>query len=91
MRRSSGSDVIRPDQIAESDVLFPDWPRADLNLACLELLVGLVYLACPPENVTHWKTRRPDADALRAALDRLAPAFNLLGEGPRFLQGLRLD
>ena len=90
VRRSSGSDVIRPDQIAESDVLFPDWPRADLNLACLELLVGLVYLACPPENATHWKTRRPDADALRAALERLAPAFNLLGEGPRFLQDFEL-
>ena len=86
VRRTSGSDVIRPDQIAEPDVLFPDWPRADLNLACLELLVGLVYLACPPKNATDWKTRRSDANALRGALEPLAPAFNLLGEGPLFLQ-----
>lgn len=90
VRRTSGSDVIRPDQIAEPDVLFPDWPRADLNLACLELLVGLVYLACPPESATDWKTRQPDANALRAALEPLAPAFNLLGEGPRFLQDFDL-
>lgn len=86
VRRTSGTDVIRPDQIAEPDVLFPDWPRADLNLACLELLIGLVYLACPPKNVSDWKTRAPDSKALRAALAPLAPAFNLLGDGPRFLQ-----
>ena len=84
--RASGSDVIRPDQIAEMDVLFPDWPRADMNLACLEMLVGLVYLACPPENTGDWKTRQSDPQALRDALAPLAPAFNLLGEGPRFLQ-----
>ena len=87
VRRESGRDPgIRPDQIAEPDVLFPDWPRPDLNLACLELLIGLVYLACPPKDAKDWKTRQPDADALRKALEPLAPAFNLLGDGPRFLQ-----
>lgn len=86
VRRETGADVIRPDQIAEPDVLFPDWPRADLNLACLELLVGLIYLADPPRDVTDWKARKSDPDRLRAAMARLAPAFNLLGDGPTFLQ-----
>ena len=86
VRRTSGRDTIRPDQIAEPDVLFPDWPRPDLNLACLELLIGLVYLACPPKDVKDWKTHQSDANALRKALKPLAPAFNLLGDGPRFLQ-----
>lgn len=86
VRRTGGRDVIRPDQIAEPDVLFPDWPRADLNLACLELLIGLVYLACPPQDADDWAARKPDQQALRAALAPLAPAFNLLGDGPRFLQ-----
>ena len=86
VRRASGPDVIRPDQIAEADVLFPDWPRADLNLACLELLIGLVYLAAPPKDISDWTTRQPDAEALRVALAPLAPAFNLLGKGPLFLQ-----
>ncbi|SHF39139.1 CRISPR system Cascade subunit CasA [Ruegeria intermedia] len=86
VRRTGGPDVIRPDQIAEPDVLFPDWPRADLNLACLELLIGLVYLACPPQDADDWTSRQPDQRALRNALAPLAPAFNLLGEGPRFLQ-----
>ncbi len=87
VRRRSGRDVIRPDQVVEPDVLFPDWPRPDLNLACLELLVGLAYLAHPP----RWSEDRenpPKAAAFRKALTPLAPAFELLGDGPRFLQDL---
>ncbi len=77
--------MIRPDQIAHPGVLRPDWPRPDLNLACLELLVGLVYLAHPPQGSDDRKTP-PDAAALRQAMEPLAPAFELLGDGPRFLQ-----
>lgn len=85
----SGPRTIRPDQIAESDVLFPDWPRADLNIACLELLIGLVALADPPASREDWRARRsPDAGRLRERLAPLAPAFDLDGAGPRFLQDL---
>lgn len=82
--RAGGTDVIRSDQIAETDVERLDWPRADLNLACMELLIGLVYLAHPCSN----RAAPPDADTLRAAFAPLAPAFNLLGDGPRFLQDM---
>ena len=85
--RRSGRDVIRPDQVAEADVLRPDWPRPDLNLACYELLVGLVYLAHPPKGSGD-RANPPDAATLRAAMAPLAPAFNLLVDGPRFLQDL---
>ncbi|MFC7705591.1 type I-E CRISPR-associated protein Cse1/CasA [Plastorhodobacter daqingensis] len=86
VRCTDGRRLIRPDQIAEPDVLFPDWPRADLNIACLELLIGLVYLADPVEEVEDWAERSPDPDRLRAALEPLTPAFDLGGDGPRFLQ-----
>lgn len=86
IRSDTGPAVIRPDQIAELGVLFPDWPRADLNIACLELLIGLVYLADPPADARDWRARRPDTERLRQKLLPLAPAFDLLGEGPRFLQ-----
>ncbi|RJL02369.1 type I-E CRISPR-associated protein Cse1/CasA [Paracoccus aestuarii] len=86
VRCTDGRRVIRPDQIAEPDVLFPDWPRADLNIACLELLIGLVYLADPVDEVEDWAERGPDPERLRAALEPLAPAFSLGGDGPRFLQ-----
>lgn len=87
--RRTGRDTIRPDQIAEPDVLRPDWARPDLNLACLELLVGLVYLACPPEGSDD-RANPPDSDALRKALEPFVPAFNLLGDGYRFLQDREL-
>ena len=65
------------------------WPRADLNIACLELLIGLVYLADPPADVEDWDRRSaPDPARLREKLAAFAPAFNLLGEGPLFLQDL---
>ncbi|WP_101069139.1 type I-E CRISPR-associated protein Cse1/CasA [Roseovarius salinarum] len=85
VHRSGGPDVVRPDQIAEEDVLRLGWPRPDLNLACLELLVGLVYLAAPPRGRSARRTP-PTPDALHAAMAPLAPAFELLGDGPRFLQ-----
>ena len=86
--REHGSDVIRPDQIAEPGVMMLNWPRPDLNLACMELLIGLVYLAAPPRGITDWRARRPDPAGLRTALALLAPAFNLTGDGPLFLQDL---
>ncbi|TPE47871.1 type I-E CRISPR-associated protein Cse1/CasA [Amaricoccus solimangrovi] len=85
----SGPRTIRPDQITDSDVLFPAWPRADLNIACLELLIGLVALADPPATRENWLARRaPDPDRLRDRLAPYAEAFNLDGDGPRFLQDL---
>lgn len=81
--------VIAPWQMAEVGILRPDWPRADLNIACYELLIGLVYLADPPADLSDWRARRvPDPDRLRGRLAACASAFNLLGCGPRFLQDL---
>lgn len=90
VRRKDGThSVIAPWQIADATLAFPDWPRADLNIACLELLIGLVFLADPPTDVEDWRTREaPDPERLRAKLAPFAPAFNLLGDGPRFMQDL---
>lgn len=79
--------LIAPWQITDPALVRPDWPRADLNIACLELLIGLVFLVDPPRDVEDWQDRQaPDPDRLRAKLAALAPAFNLTGEGPLFLQ-----
>ena len=79
--------VIAPWQMVEPGIEAPDWPRPDLNIACLELLIGLVYLVDPPENPDDWDRRMaPDPLRLRDRLTAFAPAFNLLGEGPLFLQ-----
>ena len=43
--KSGGRRVIRPCDVADDAIAAPDWPRADLNVACLELLIGLVFMA----------------------------------------------
>jgi CRISPR system Cascade subunit CasA len=86
VHRDGAPDIIRPDQIAEAGVMRLDWPRPDLNLACMELLVGLLFLADPPVDVTDWTTRPPDAERLRRRLAPFTPAFNLTGDGPLFMQ-----
>lgn len=82
--------AIRPDQIAEPGVGALTWQRADFNLACLELLIGLVSMADPPKDEADWLARlgRPDAERLREALAPFAPYFALDGDGPRFLQDM---
>lgn len=88
-RRDGSRAVVRPDEMADPLIGGPDWPRADFNIGCLEFLIGLVFLADPPTDIDDWTRRQePDAARLRSALARLAPAFNLVGEGPLFLQDL---
>ena len=88
--RDNRSVTIRPDQIADAGVTRPDWLRADLNLACLELLIGLVFVTNPPRDDGDWHERydAPDPERLRATLEPFAPHFELTGDGPRFLQDL---
>jgi CRISPR system Cascade subunit CasA len=89
VKTRNGRKYIRPDQITDPDVLFPDWSRPDLNIACIEFLIGLLFMACPPENDEDWEERRkPDAEGVRTQLARYAGAFNLGGDGPRFMQDL---
>lgn len=87
--KGGGRHVIAPWQMADDRFLRPDWPRADLNIACLELLIGLVFLADPPHDPADWRARRaPKPERLRSALEDFSPAFNLTGEGPLFLQDI---
>ncbi len=90
VRRTDGTrQTIAPWQMADPGIAFPDWPRPDLNVACLELLIGLVFLADPPADDEEWEARQaPDPDRLRDRLAPFAPAFDLLGDGPRFLQDM---
>ena len=87
--RDGESCLIRLEQISDPLVSRLDWPRPDMHLACVELLVGLVYMACPPTNAKIWRKRfsdRPSPEMLQKIFKPYAHAFNLLGEGPRFMQ-----
>jgi len=93
VRASGRADEIRPAQIA--DLTDPptafDWPRADFRIASLEFLIGLLATAWPPPDMHGWLDAwgtPPDIAALDAAFGSLAHAFELDGDGPRFLQDL---
>ena len=85
-----GARRIRAWEIADAGVEWVDWGRGDLNLGCLELLIGLVLIADPPENETDWHARykRPLSARLRERLEALSAHFELDGPGPRFMQDL---
>lgn len=35
----------------------PQWPRADLNIATYELLIGILSVALPPKTHDEWRAR----------------------------------
>lgn len=87
--------VISPaqltDGLADDPVVALDWPRPDFRVAGLELLIGLLALACPPQDDEDWLAgwqAPPGPEALAASFAPLAHAFHLDGPGPRFLQDL---
>ena len=93
LRQHSGPGVIAPAALVASidddPVVAVDWPRADFRIATLEFLIGLLTTACPPEDNAAWEEwwhRPPDQTTLAAAFAPYVHAFNLDGEGPRFLQ-----
>jgi CRISPR system Cascade subunit CasA len=77
------------ENIAEDPIIDIAWFRADLRLASLELLIGLLATACPPENTDAWMewwNHPPTPEMLATSFAPLAAAFILDGDGPLFCQ-----
>lgn len=96
VRRKSGiKDRIAPWQVVGGDdpPESLDAPRPDFQAGLLELLIGLLQTACPPEDDAawrHWLAAPPAPEDLRRAFVPLEPFFELLGERPLFQQDLEL-
>ena len=92
-RRSGVRATIAPSAITDDHEADPivalDWPRPDFCIAGLELLTGLLATACPPDSpedwFDHWEAPS-DPGILHAAFAPFAAAFELDGDGPRFMQ-----
>ena len=77
------ADISRPDLVALAT------GRPDCDISLTEFLIGLLAVACPPEDVTAWRegfSRVPTAAQLQAAFSPLNEALVLDGEGARFFQ-----
>jgi CRISPR system Cascade subunit CasA len=64
-------------------------PRADFEGALEEFLIGLLTAALHPADEQAWRNfwdSPPSPEAIESALGELPNAFDLEGDGPRFLQ-----
>jgi CRISPR system Cascade subunit CasA len=94
MRRADGSRTWMAPwgivaDLSGNPVVAIDWPRPDFNGATLEFLIGLLATAFAPKDLDEWLDRwetPPSPEELRAAFERAAFAFDLDGDGPRFMQ-----
>lgn len=91
VRRASGCDWIAPWQLTDSDdpVLDFDAARPDFNAALWQFCIGLLATLMPPVDPTERRERLntpPTPDALKVLFQPYAQAFNLDGDGPRFMQ-----
>lgn len=69
-------------------------PRPDFNGALIQFLIGLLQTTYAPRHVFDWKEKLaapPSTEALRSAFATVESAFNMDGDGPRFMQDLTLE
>ncbi len=91
--RSGASRMVRFAELAQVDgddapVDF-DWPRPDFNIAAFEFAIGVAMLAFAPQDHDEWLElwqNPPSEQKITADIAFLTHAFNLDGDGPRFLQ-----
>lgn len=86
-----GPPALLTDRITDDPVVALAAPRPDFDGALHEFLVGLLTVALGPADEAAWQARwdaPPSPGELQAAFDRLPNAFDLDGDGPRFLQDL---
>ena len=80
---------ITPDQLAEPQWRAFDADRPDFNGALAQFAIGLLQTTTPVANSIEWRAlfrTPPDAETLRRWFAPVTQAFQLDGDGPRFMQ-----
>lgn len=85
---------ITPDQLSDPQWLAFDADRPDFNGALAQFAIGLLQTTTPVADGIAWRglfNAPPDATTLRAWFEPVAAAFQLDGDGPRFMQDVTLS
>jgi CRISPR system Cascade subunit CasA len=94
VRRADGSRTwIAPTALSDSTLVAFDADRPDFNGALAQFAIGLLQTTAPVETNTEWRglfRSPPDAATLEQWFAPLRAAFDLDGDGPRFMQDLSL-
>jgi len=98
IRRKNGEEArIAPWEVTASHsddpVVGLAAPRPDFNGALIQFLIGLFQITCAPDSPRAWRQwlhNPPAAAELQAKFEPIRYAFELDGEGPRFMQDRKL-
>ncbi|MBU2054502.1 MAG: type I-E CRISPR-associated protein Cse1/CasA [Proteobacteria bacterium] len=92
-RRDGSSDKIAPHEVtkgfADNPVVALDAHRPDFNGALIQFLIGLVQTTAAPDDEDDWEellASPPSPESLYERFMSVHDAFNLGGDGPRFMQ-----
>lgn len=93
LRRDGTPDWIAPYEVtknfADNPVVSLNAPRPDFNGALIQFLIGLVQTVAAPQNGTEWRKKLADPPTPEELLEKFSTvrhAFELGGDGPRFMQ-----
>ncbi len=84
---------IAPSQLSDPQWRAFDAPRPDFNGALAQFAIGLLQTTTPVANSIEWRglfNAPPDEAELRRWFEPVVCAFELDGEGPRFMQDFGL-
>ncbi len=92
-RRDGTEERIAPWEVTPSFANNPaitiNAPRPDFNGALIQFLIGLVQTTMTPGDKIEWKAKLktpPTMEEMKAATMKVRHAFELGGNGPRFMQ-----
>ncbi|GFE57223.1 type I-E CRISPR-associated protein Cse1/CasA [Geobacter sp. AOG1] len=93
LRRDGTPDWIAPYEVtkgfAENPVVSLNAPRPDFNGALIQFLIGLVQTVVAPQSALEWREKLVEPPTPEELLEKFATvrhAFELGGDGPRFMQ-----
>lgn len=100
VRRKNGEKIkIAPWQITEgigtdNEIMELAAVRPDFNGALIQFLIGLLQTTCAPKGTGDWRqwlNNPPNPGVLKDKFIPISYAFNLDGDGPRFMQDLTIE
>ncbi|KUI98085.1 type I-E CRISPR-associated protein Cse1/CasA [Vibrio sp. MEBiC08052] len=89
--RDGTEKVLALTSIGDPDVVDFALPRADFQGAAYQFTIGVLQTAFAPQDAAEWRERfrqSPSVTQLQAVFEPMAHAFDLLGDGPLFMQDL---
>ncbi len=95
-RKSGKRETIRPFEITDNmddPIITLDFPRPDFNGSVIQFLIGLMQTTSAPEEEDDWWDwfeNPPKPATLQKDFAKVEHAFNLDGDGPRFMQDISI-